>query len=164
MKKIFYLILITVMLLILDNTLVPFFSINYIYPSLLVVFIISYSIINGATEGILLGIFVGALQDLYFYNGVGINMLTNMIICLLASQIGKGIFKDKSIVPIVSTFFLSFLKGLFVFGILFLLKIKSGSLSIILYKALYDMFISIIIYRLVFKLSETKIMKKEWRF
>lgn len=164
MKKIFYLILITVMLLILDNTLVPFFSINYIYPSLLVVFIISYSIINGATEGILLGILVGALQDLYFYNGVGINMLTNMIISLLASQIGKGIFKDKSIVPIVSTFFLSFLKGLFVFGILFLLKIKSGSLPIILYKALYDMFISIIIYRLVFKLSETKIMKKEWRF
>jgi rod shape-determining protein MreD len=44
------------------------------------------------------------------------------------------------------------------------LKIKSGSLSIILYRALYDMCISIIIYRLVFKLSETKIMKKEWRF
>lgn len=164
MKKILYLIFITVILLMIDNTLVPFFSINNIYPSILVVFIIAYSIINGPWEGILLGIFVGALQDLYFFNGIGINMLTNMIICLIASQIGKGIFKDKSVVPIVSTFFLSFLKGLFIFGIFFLLKIKSGNIAVILYRSLYDMMISILIYRLVFKLSETKIMKKEWRF
>jgi len=164
MKKILYLIFITVILLIIDNTLVPFLSINYIYPSILVVFIIAYSIINGPWEGILLGIFVGALQDLYFFNGIGINMLTNMIICLIASQIGKGIFKDKSVVPIVSTFFLSFLKGLLILWIFFLLKIKSGNLAVILYRALYDMMISILIYRLVFKLSETKIMKKEWRF
>jgi rod shape-determining protein MreD len=164
MKKIIYLLLITLLLLILDNTLVTFFSIGYIYPSLLLVFIISYSIINGPIEGISLGIFAGALQDLYFFHGVGINMMSNMLICLLASQIGRGIFKDKSIVPIVSTFFLSFLKGLFILGILFLLNLKSSSISIVLYKALYDMMLSIFLYKLVFKLSETKTMKKEWRF
>ncbi|MEG0772346.1 rod shape-determining protein MreD [Clostridium sp.] len=164
MKKIMYLLLITLFLLILDNTLVTFFSINYIFPSLLLVFIISYSIINGPIEGILLGIFSGAFQDLYFFHGVGINMLSNMLVCLLASQIGKGIFKDKSIVPIVSAFFLSFLKGLFVLGILLLLNIKSSSISVILYKALYDMIVSIFLYKLVFKLSETKTMRKEWRF
>lgn len=164
MKKIVYLMLIAILLLILDNTLVTFFSINYIYPSLLFVFIISYSIVNGPVEGIILGIFAGALQDLYFYHGVGINMLSNMLVCLLASQIGKGIFKDKSIVPVISTFFLSFLKGFFILVILFLLNIKSSSISIVLYKALYDMIVSIFFYKLVFKLSETKTMKKEWRF
>jgi rod shape-determining protein MreD len=164
MKKILYLSLISILLLILDNTIVTFFSINYIYPSLLLVFIVSYSIINGPIEGILIGILAGALQDLYFFHIAGINMMGNMLICLLASQIGKGIFKDKSIVPIVSTFFLSFLKGIFILTILFVLNLKSSSISIVLYKALYDMIVSIFLYKLVFKLSETKTMKKEWRF
>ena len=96
MKKIFYLFLICVSLLILDNTIITFFSINHIYPSLLFIFIVSYSIINGAEEGVVLGIFAGALQDLYFFNGTGINMLTNMLICVIAAEIGKGIFKEKS--------------------------------------------------------------------
>lgn len=164
MKKIIYLFLITLLLFILDNTLVTFVAINHIYPSILLVFIISYAIINGSLEGMILGVLAGAFQDLYFSKYIGINMLSNMIICLLAAEIGKSIFKDKSIVPIVSTFFLSFIKGLFVLGVLFLLRVKTTGISVVLYKALYDMVISVLLYRLVFKLSETKTMKKEWRF
>ncbi|MPM47428.1 hypothetical protein SDC9_94138 [bioreactor metagenome] len=164
MKKIIYLFLITLLLFILDNTLVTFVAINHIYPSILLVFIISYAIINGSLEGMMLGILAGAFQDLYFSKWIGINMLSNMIICLLAAEIGKSIFKDKSIVPIVSTFFLSFIKGLFVLGVLFLLRVKTAGITVVLYKALYDMVISVLLYRFVFKLSETKTMKKEWRF
>lgn len=112
----------------------------------------------------MLGILAGAFQDLYFSKWIGINMLSNMVICLLAAEIGKSIFKDKSIVPIVSTFFLSFIKGLFVLGVLFLLRVKTAGITVVLYKALYDMVISVLLYRFVFKLSETKTMKKEWRF
>ncbi|EQB88205.1 rod shape-determining protein MreD [Clostridium punense] len=164
MKKIIYLFLITLFLFLLDNTLITFIAINHIYPSILLVFIISYAIINGSLEGMILGVLAGAFQDLYFSKYIGINMLSNMIICLLAAEIGKSIFKDKSIVPIVSTFFLSFIKGLFVLGVLFLLRVKTAGISVVLYKALYDMVISVLLYRLVFKLSETKTMKKEWRF
>lgn len=164
MKKIIYLFLITLLLFILDNTLVTFVAINHIYPSILLVFIISYAIINGSLEGMMLGILAGAFQDLYFSKWIGINMLSNMVICLLAAEIGKSIFKDKSIVPIVSTFFLSFIKGLFVLGVLFLLRVKTAGITVVLYKALYDMVISVLLYRFVFKLSETKTMKKEWRF
>ncbi|WP_017414468.1 rod shape-determining protein MreD [Clostridium tunisiense] len=164
MKKVIYLFLIILLLAVLDNTVITFLSIRYIYPSTLLVFVIAYAIINGPIEGIVVGIVAGAFQDLYFSSGMGINMLGNMIICLIAAEIGKSIFKDKSIVPIVSTFFLSFLKGLFVIGILFLLRIKTTGITIVLYKALYDMIVSVFLYRLVFKLSETKIIKKEWRF
>jgi len=163
-KKVIYLFLITLLLFLLDNTLIPFIAINHIYPSILLVFIISYAIINGSLAGMILGVLAGAFQDLYFSKYIGINMLSNMIICLLAAEIGKSIFKDKSIVPIVSTFFLSFIKGLFVLGVLFLLRVKTAGISVVLYKALYDMVISVLLYRLVFKLSETKTMKKEWRF
>lgn len=163
MKKILTLIGITLLLTILDNTLVTFFAIKSVYPSLVLIFIISYSIINGEKEAILLGIFSGAIQDLYFFNGLGVNMLTNMVICYIAAVVGKSIFKEKSFVPIVSTLFLSILKGIIILIILYLMDIKINTENI-LYTSLYNMVLSIILYRYVYKLSETKFIKKEWRF
>ncbi|NEU03371.1 MULTISPECIES: rod shape-determining protein MreD [Clostridium] len=163
MKKILTLIGIILVLTILDNTLVTFFAIKSVYPSLVLIFIISYSIINGEKEAILLGIFSGAIQDLYFFNGIGVNMLTNMIICYIAAVVGKSIFKEKSFVPIVSTLFLSILKGIIILIVLYLMNIKINTENI-LYTSLYNMVLSIILYRYVYKLSETKFIKKEWRF
>lgn len=164
MKKIIYLFLIVISLLILDNSLIPFFSINYIYPSILFVFIISYSIINGYIEAILISVLAGVFQDLYFSNLIGINMITNMLVCILGAKIGNSIFKEKSIIPVISTFSLSILKGLMVFGILYLTKMNNGDLSVIFYRAIYDTVLAIFIYKITFKFSETKAIKKEWRF
>ncbi|MEG0306842.1 MAG: rod shape-determining protein MreD [Clostridium sp.] len=163
-KKVIYLFLIIITLFILDNSIVPFFAINNIYPSSLFVFMICYSIINGYTEAVIVGVFVGALQDVYFLNVIGINMLINMFICLIAAKIGKNIFKEKSIIPIVSTFLLSIIKSIGVFGILILLNISNNFLSIIFYKAIYEMVIALFIYKMILKFSETKTIKKEWRF
>lgn len=163
MKKIVTLAAICIVLLMLDNTLVTFFAIKSVYPNLLFVFIIAYSIINGPVDAVAIGIFAGALQDLYLFNGIGVNMFTNMILCYLASYIGKSIFKDKSFVPIIATLFLSLLKGVMVLGIFYLLKIKINEINI-LYVSLYNMVISAIMYKYVYKLSETKFIKKEWRF
>ena len=46
MKRV-YLIIISLILLIIDNTLLPYYSINGAFPSLLFVFYIAYSIIVG---------------------------------------------------------------------------------------------------------------------
>ena len=97
MKKILTVFLLTIILLILDNSVVPFLGIIGIYPSLLFVFIICYSIINDSWEGLWIGVVAGSLQDIYFANVFGVNALTNMIICVLAGQIGVNILKEKSI-------------------------------------------------------------------
>lgn len=163
MKKVVTLFFICIGLTMLDNTLSTFIAIKSIYPSILFVFMISYSIINGSVEAIILGIFAGALQDLYLFNGLGINMLTNMLTCYIAAQIGKSIFKEKSFVPIISTFFLSILKGVLIFSLFYLLKIKVN-IQTALYVSIYNMILSIILYRYIYKLSETKFIKKDWRF
>lgn len=128
------------------------------------VFIISYSIINGYKEAIIISVLAGAFQDLYFSNIIGINMLTNMLICVLAAKIGNSIFKEKPIIPIFSTFALSFLKNVMVFGILYLTDTVNLNLSVILYKSVYNMILAIFIYKITFRFSETKAIKKEWRF
>lgn len=163
MKKILVLVLISIVLLVLDNTLMPFLAIRTYYPSLLFIFSICYSIINGKWEGLWLGIFTGLLQDLYFLDIIGINAFTNMLVCVLAAILGENIFKEKRLVPVVFSFFLSVLKGIILFVILYINGIKIEFISVF-YVALYTMVITIIIYRSIYKLSQRRFMKREWRF
>lgn len=163
-KKLLYIFLILITLLILDNTIIPMFSIKNIYPSSLFVFIVCYSIISGYEEGIIIGIAAGLLQDIYFPGVFGINMLTNMLICVLGAKIGESIFKEKSIIPILSTFLLSMLKSIIIFILLILLKKNNNFLSLIPYKGIYDMVLTIFMYKITLRFCESKIIKKEWRF
>ncbi|SKA75311.1 rod shape-determining protein MreD [Clostridium sp. USBA 49] len=163
MKKIFVLTFLCLLFFIMDNTIVPFFAIKGCYPSLLLLFVIFYSIINGSYQGIWIGVFSGILQDLYFFNGFGVNAFTNMIICFVAGYIGVTIFKEKSLVPIISSFFLTLAKGILVFLILYVLKVNI-SIDNIFYNSLYSMVVSIFMYKWVYKLCQKEYMKKNWSF
>lgn len=163
-KKAIYLFLIVITLFIFDNAVAPFFAIKSIYPSVLFVFIVCYSIINGYTEGVIIGVVTGALQDIYFPGVIGINMLINMLVCLIAAKIGKGIFKEKAIIPIFSTFLLSLIKSITIFVMFILIKSSNNFMHLIIYKAIYEMIIALLLYKIILKFSETKTIKKEWRF
>lgn len=163
MKRILILVFLCILFLILDNTLMPLLKISGAYPSLLFTFALCYSIVSSPKDAVIIGIFSGALQDVYFLNGFGINMLCNMLMCVIASQIGESIFTEKSFLPIVSAFVLSIVKGLIVFCILFLIK-QYTDMWTILYHGIYNLVISIFMYKLAYKLSQKEYMKKEWRF
>ncbi|SUY47767.1 rod shape-determining protein MreD [Clostridium putrefaciens] len=157
MKRVI-LILISLLLFIIDNTFMPFLEVNGVYPSLLIIFALSYSIINGYYEAILIGVFAGLLQDIYFFNGFGINALSNMCICLIAAKIGENIFKEKSLAPIISIFMLSILKGGIIFVILFILNIKINYFNIP-FVALYNMIITTFVYNKIYSFSAKPYMK-----
>ena len=96
MKKI-VVILISIFLLVLDNSLLPDYSIMDSYPSLLFIFAIAYSIVCGKNEAIFMGVISGILQDIYFVKGFGINSLSNLLLCFLAAKIGENILKENKI-------------------------------------------------------------------
>ncbi|AYD39883.1 rod shape-determining protein MreD [Clostridium fermenticellae] len=163
MKKVLILLLLSILLFMLDNVLMPFISIRGAYPNLLLVFIISYSIINGSWEGMWIGTLCGMLQDVYFLNGFGINAFTNMIVCILAGFIGNSILKQKMIMPVMTCFALSILKGIMVFVILYIGKVYSsfGNVFII---GIYSLIISIVMYKGVYRLCQKPYMERRWRF
>ncbi|MGH4139261.1 rod shape-determining protein MreD [Clostridium sp.] len=163
MKRILTVVFLCILFLILDNTLMPLIKINGAYPSLLFVFALCYSIVSPPKEAVIIGVFTGALQDIYFLNGFGINMLSNMLMCLVAAQIGKSIFIEKSFLPIISSFALSIGKGLIVFSILFLIK-QYTHMETVLYHGIYNLIVSIFMYKFTYKLSQKEYMKKEWKF
>jgi len=163
MKRILTVVFLCILFLILDNTLMPLLKINGACPSLLFTFALCYSIVSSPKDAVIVGIFTGALQDVYFINGFGINMLSNMLMCVIAANIGKSIFIEKSFLPIVSSFALSLVKGLMVFSILFLIK-QNMHMEIILFQGIYNLVVSIFMYKFTYKLSRKEYMKTEWNF
>lgn len=163
MRKVLTLFFICVLFFILDNTLVPFFAIKGYYPSLLIVFCFLYSIFNGSMEGLWLGIFAGMLQDLYFFYGFGINGFSNMLVCAAAGYIGTGIFKEKALIPIVSSFGLSFVKGILVYSILYINN-QYMPFSNVIFTSVYNMIIALLMYRWVYRLCQKEYMQRKWSF
>ena len=86
MKRI-YLIIILILLLIIDNTILPSYFIGGVYPSFLFVFAMAYSIIRGKKEAVFIGIASGLLQDLFFFSGFGINLFLNTLLFIFSFRL-----------------------------------------------------------------------------
>lgn len=156
-------VLVSIGLVILDNSLVPFFSIKGVYPSLLFVFVIAYSLVNSKERSIFVGVVSGVLQDIFFFNGFGVNSLINLLLCLLASFIGAGIIKSKRLIPVVSMFFITVVKYIAVFAIFYLLDLKIDvSRSIIM--GIYNAVIMFFVYKFVLNIYDDEYSKQRWRF
>lgn len=162
MKK-WVLILISLVLLILDNSLIPFLAIKGAYPSLLFVFAIAYSIINGRSEAVFIGVISGLMQDIFFYNGFGINALINMLICLIAAIIGENIYREKKLIPVISVIFLYLLKILAVFTI-FKFMGRSIDIQVGMFTALYSSVVMFLGYDFVLRIYNIEYKKRSWRF
>ena len=151
MKKIF-IILISIFLLVLDNSLLPNYQIMGSYPSLLFIFAIAYSMVIS-----------GILQDIYFVKGFGINSLSNLLLCFLAAKIGENILKGNKIVPVLSTLVLSIIKGFFVAIILRLFN-QSINYSATILAACYNSIIMIVVYNIVLATCDKYMDNDRWRF
>lgn len=158
-----YVIIISLVLLILDTSFTPFFSIKGIYPSLLFTFAVGYSIINGKKEGVLIGILTGMLQDIFFFQGFGINALINMWICLLAGFVGGGIWREKKVIPLISVFVASILKYIGMYLIMSVFDIKIDIIDGIYY-GLYNSVIMILIYGKLYRACSNNEKEFSWRF
>ena len=156
-------ILVSIGLVILDNSLVPFFSIKETYPSLLFTFAIAYSIINGKEKAIFIGVVSGILQDVFFFHGFGVNSLLNLLLCLLASFVGEGIVKNKRLIPVVSIFCITIIKYMGIFLMFYLLDINiQFSKSIIM--GIYNGVVMFFVYKVVMNVYDDEYSKQRWRF
>lgn len=163
MKKRLILILVAIILLILDNTFSPFLAIRGAWPNFLFVFSIAYSIINGKKEGILIGVISGLLQDIFFFNGFGVNALVNTLCCYIAGSIGEGIWREKKLIPIITIFVGTILKVLSIYLILHFMDLNVDLLRGVK-TALYNSVIMLFSYNIILKFFEREDMRKAWRF
>ncbi|MCW5211202.1 rod shape-determining protein MreD [Clostridium perfringens] len=152
------------LLFIVDNTLVPFFfsSMKGVYPSLLFTFAVLYALMSGYWEAVFIGVLSGFLQDVYFVNVFGVNMLVNMLVCLIAAYIGESVFKQKKNNSGTISRFTYHNKVFVVAFILNLINIRINLLSFWI-MVLYNVVIGFFMYNWVYKLCNRDLMKREWK-
>ena len=164
MEKII-IILISILLLIVENSLAPFFVIHGAYPSLLLTFAIAYSILKKKEDAVFIGVVSGILQDIYFYNVFGVNSLLNLFLCIVASVVGESIVRNKRLIPTVSIFVITIVKffGIFVIFYFMDITIELDFIKITI-MALYNSIIMFFLYNVVFKQLEKNNNNQQWRF
>ncbi|MBE6046864.1 MAG: rod shape-determining protein MreD [Clostridium sp.] len=163
MKNRIILILISIILLVLDNTFSPFIAIGGAWPNFLFVFSIAYSIINGKKEGIIIGVVAGLLQDIFFCQCFGVNALVNMISCFVAGKIGDGIWREKKLIPIITMFVATISKVLIICIILHFMN-QNVDLLRGIKTAIYNSVVMLFSYSIILKFFEREDMRKAWRF
>lgn len=161
MKKVI-IVLISILLLVLDNSVMPFIQIKSAFPSLLFVFAVGYSLVSSEGDALFVGVVSGMLQDIFFSYGFGLNSLINMIICLGVCYLGNGVFKNKKIVPIATIFIATIVKHLAVGIGLFMLN-YNGDFSNMIYVAIYNSIIMFFSYRFILKFANSEDVNDKWR-
>lgn len=156
-------ILVSIGLVILDNSLVPFFSIKEAYPSLLFTFAIAYSIILGKEKAVFIGVISGLLQDIFFFSGFGVNSLLNLLLCLLAGFVGASIIKTKRLIPVILIIVITIIKYIGVFIIFYMMNIKI-QISRGIFMGIYNGAAMFFIYKVVMNIYDEEYTKQRWRF
>ncbi|WP_152801729.1 rod shape-determining protein MreD [Alkalibaculum sporogenes] len=86
--------------LVLQSTVFQFLNFHGIYPDLVLITLICYSIILGKQYSYKLGVIIGLLFDIMFGNIIGIYALSFLVTAYLISVISSNMFKESLLAPI----------------------------------------------------------------
>lgn len=167
-KKYIFIFLISIILCVMQQAVFSRIVIFNVSFDIVLVFIICFTLLNKENESFIFVIFCGLIRDSFFPYIFGINSILYIISFFTIILINKRIYRNAIIIPIFITFLLSIFKGLLYFAYFYISSIKfdffTVTNSVILYEALYNSIASILVYRLVKKVLNLKIMKQDWKF
>lgn len=167
-KKFPLLFLISILFVIVQQAFFWRFSIAGIVPDIVFVYIVCFSLIRNEVESIIIALFTGIIRDSFFPGVFGINTIVYIITAYLVGLIQKRIYKDSVIIPIFVNFGATYLKGLINFAFFYLLSYKFDfsrfALDKNLIESIYNSLLSIIIYRIILKYNDNKLLKQDWKF
>lgn len=150
---------------ILQGTVFRALSIASIAPNLLLIVTVSFGFMRGKKEGLFVGFFCGILIDIFYGNMIGFYALIYMYIGFLNGFL-YNIFYDEDVkMPVILVGISDFLYGIVVYGLQFLLRgrldVFSYLKNIILPEVMYTVLVTMILYRLLYKLNGW-ITENEW--
>lgn len=146
--------------LILQATVMPLIAINGIKPDLLLIIVVSTGLLTGKERGIGVGFFSGLLQDLVSGSSFGLNVLSKMATGYVCGMVERKVFKEYIFLPAIALLVATLFNGFIMLLLLLFLGYKVDAISAILYNILpqvgYNVFFSIPVHRLVYKLIRAK--------
>lgn len=153
MKRFISLFLIIIVSFLLQTTVFHEIALADTVPNLLLIITVSIGFMRGRTEAMLYGLFCGLLVDSMYSDVLGIYALLYMIIGYLNGYAHKIYYKDDYTIPIVLVGVSDFVLNIFYYILAVLLRNRTDFFyyvrRIMLPEAVYTIFVSIFLYKLL---------------
>lgn len=156
-------ILVALVLLILDQTVMPFLDVYDSYASLLFTFFGLYAVTTDAEDAVFLALVTGILQDLLFPYIFGLQTFLNLFLFLTMSRLGNSLKEGKKILPVFFVTMAQGVKTLLSLGILYLFGIRGNFMALVVMPA-YTFVLATLLYKRMVAFGRIPIIKREWKF
>lgn len=168
MKKIPILFLISILFIIVQQTFLWKLGILGAVPDIVFVYIVCFALVRNELESIIIALLTGIVRDSFFPFAFGINTIVYILTAYFVGLLQKRIYKDSAIVPMIITLVGTYLKGLISYGYFYLLSYKYDfhklALETSIIESLYNCLISMLIFKLILKYNDSKLLKQDWKF
>ena len=157
MKRKLTLAVVILLTFILQGTVFQSLSIASISPNLLLILTVSFGFMRGKREGMFVGFFCGILIDIFYGSYVGFYAMLYMYIGFFNGFLYKVFYDEDVKVPIVFVAISDVAYGVVVYALQFMLRGRLDFFSylrhIILPEMVYTILVTIILYRLLYRLN-----------
>lgn len=148
---------------VLQSTFFHFFKIGGVKPDLILVIVILSAFFKGERLGAVLGFIYGIFEDLIVGRYIGIQALTKMTAGYAVGVLGKKLFQDNLISPLIAAFIGSIIHGFLYTVVLFCLGFYSANpihnFLPVINVTFYNMLISLVICWGQFYSSKKKLLR-----
>ncbi|HIU75213.1 MAG TPA: rod shape-determining protein MreD [Candidatus Pelethocola excrementipullorum] len=156
-KKVVIAILIIVTF-IMQTTIFQTLAVASVAPNLLLILTVTFGFMRGKRDGIWIGFFCGLCIDLLYSGTVGLNALIYMYIGYLNGFLYKVFYDEDIKVPVILIGVSDFAYSIIIYVLQFLMRVRLDFVDylqhIIIPEMVYTIVISIIFYRLLYKLNQ----------
>lgn len=157
MKKIITYFLFILLLFLLQTSFFCYLKLADVVPNLLIIFTVSIAMINGRTEGCIVGFLCGLLMDISYGTIPCIYALGFLLTGYFTGLTNRIFYKEDITLPILTIAVGDFFYGLYMFITGFLSRGRTDFLfylrRIILPETVYTVIIAIFLYRLILFVS-----------
>ena len=159
MRRILTLTILILLCFVLQTTLFTFHNVTAVSPNLLLILTMSFGIMRGRKEGMLTGFFSGLLYDVMYGMYLGPYAFLYMLIGYLNGKFHKKYLMEDISLPVLIIVLDQIAFDLVIYIISFLLRNRTNLGFFLLHqmlpRALYDILITVLVYRILLKINRS---------
>lgn len=142
---------------VLESSLFQYIRISGVGPNFMIMIIVSFALLRGSKEGMVIGAGAGFLYDVSFGLHIGPTLLSYMLIGYVCGKFNRNFYRENFIIPFICTLGASlFYSVINIIGFVLRgeLAFRYFVKSIVVPELIYTITLSLIVYQLAYLLNE----------
>lgn len=157
MKRCITIGIIIIVCFLCQTTVLHFVELSDVVPNLLLIVTMSFGLMRGRREGLLVGFFSGLLVDMFFGHVMGVYALIYMTLGYINGFFHRIYYVEDVLLPMIMITINDFIYNIFVYIIFFMLRNKLNFMDylsdIILPEIMYTILITLFFYKLLVRIN-----------